>query len=288
MLVAKPGNPLQAIQLINSPTINGLRQHLQDAKDDDRVVGLIVHAVPSQTALAHGEEIAELVEDFGRTKPTMAWAEAYGELGQGLASYLLASAARTVWLQPTGALSIEGVELSITLLKGLFNKVGAEPQFGQRHEYKTAADTYAASEVTEPHREMMRALGESLVGEIVATVARRRQLDPATVWDGVNGSPLTADQALELGLIDRIGYRDEAYAATLAEWDADAEQLLYAHRYTNRAAMAKLAPSSRRSPWSASAAPSSRGAGSAHPWAVSRPVPTSSTSTCGLRCVTTR
>lgn len=237
VLVARPTNPVQALQLINSATLGALRQHLADAAEDPRVVGLIVHSVPSQTLLAHVEEIAGLVEAFGEKKQTMAWAESFGELSGGLAAYRLAVAADQIWVQPTGMLSIGGVELSITLLRGLLEKVGVEPQFGQRHEYKTAADSYAADHVTEANREMMQRLGQSLVDGIVAAVARRRGLSAAQVWEGVNGAPVTPERALELGLIDRIGYRDEAYAATLEAWDARPEHLLFAQRYTSKAAL---------------------------------------------------
>lgn len=239
VLIAKPTNPLQAIQLINSPTLNALRRHLAEAAHDPRVLGLIVHAVPSQTAIPHVEEIAGLVEEFGRTKKTMAWSESFGELSNALSSYRLACAAQEIWLQPTGGLHIEGIELSMLLLKGLFNKAGAEPQFGQRHEYKTAADTYAADHITEPHREMMQRIGQSLVDEMAASVARLRGLTVEQVWDAINAGSLTPEDAQGRGLIDHIGYRDEAYAATLAGWGADADDLLFAHRYTNKAAMMK-------------------------------------------------
>lgn len=237
VLVARPTNPVQALQLINSATLGALRRHLADAAEDPRVAGLIVHAVPSQTLLAHLEEIAGLVEAFGEKKPTMAWAESFGELSGGLAAYRLAVAADEIWVQPTGMLSIAGVELSITLLRGLLDKVGVEPQFGQRHEYKTAADTYAADHVTQANREMIQRLGQSLVDEIVAVVARRRGLSPEQVWEGVNAAPLAAERALELGLVDRIGYRDEAYAAALGAWGAKPEHLLFAHRYTSKEAL---------------------------------------------------
>lgn len=239
VLVAKPSNPLQAIQLLNSPSLSALRAHLAEAATDDRVKGLIVHACPSATPLAVTEEIGQLVEEFGKFKPTMAWAESFGELVQGLSAYHVATAAQQIWVQPTGMLSIEGVEVSILLLKGLLNKVGIEPQFEQRKEYKSAAEQYSADQVSEANREMTTRLGQSLVDEIVASVARRRKLSVEQVWDAVNASPITPERALELGLIDHIGYRDEAYDAVLKEWDADAEDLLFVHRYTNKAAMAK-------------------------------------------------
>ncbi len=243
VLVARPSNPLQAIQLINSPSLASLREHLRTAADDDRVVGLIVHAAPSGTQLAHLEEISGLIEEFGARKKTMAWAESFGELMQGLGAYHLATSAQEIWVQPTGMLSIEGLELSMTLLKGLLNKVGIEPQFGQRHEYKTAANTYAADEVTGPQREMTTRMGQSIVESLVADIARRRHLAVDTVWEAVNASPVDPQRAKELGLIDHIGYRDEAYSAVLEAWGVDSDALLFAHRYSNRAELVrKLRP----------------------------------------------
>lgn len=243
VLVARPSNPLQALQLINSASLSALREHLRVAADDSRVVGLIVHAAPSGTAIAHSEEIAALVEQFGTKKKTMAWAESFGELMQGLGAYHLATAAQEIWLQPTGMACIEGLELSMTLFKGLLNKVGVEPQFGQRHEYKTAANTYAADNITEPHREMTTRLGQSIVESLVADIARRRALSTEAVWEAVNTSPVAPQRALELGLIDRIGYRDEAYAAVFEAWGVDRDALLFAHRYSNRGELArKLRP----------------------------------------------
>lgn len=239
VLAARPSNPLQALQLINSATLSGLRDHLRVAADDERVVGLIVHAVPSSVTLAHAEEVAGLVEEFGAKKKTMAWAESFGELTSGLGAYHLATAAQEIWLQPTGAVCIEGIELSMTLLKGLLNKVGVEPQFGQRYEYKTAANTYAADHVTEPQREMTTRLGQSIVESLVGDIARRRSLSANAVWEAVNDSPIEPERAKELGLIDHIGYRDEAYTSVLAAWGVEPESLLFAQRYSNKAELAK-------------------------------------------------
>ena len=243
VLVAKPSNPLQAIQLINSPTLPALREHLAAAADDERVLGLIVHATPTQLAIADTEEVAGLIEEFGAKKKTMAWAESFGELLHGFGAYRVAVAAQEIWVQPTGMLSIEGIEVTITLLKGMFNKVGVEPQFGQRHEYKTAADTYAADHVTEPNREMMQRIGQSIVDEMVAAIARRRGVSTEVVWEAGNTSPVEPERARDMGLIDHIGYRDEAYDAVLSAWGAKPEHLLFAHRHTSRAAlMRKMAP----------------------------------------------
>ena len=169
-----PRNPLQMLQVVGATAVSNLREHLEAAGKDERVAGLIVHAVDCGQPMTVMDEIAQLIETFGAGRPTMAWAESFGELGNSLAAYKLATACRTIWLQPTGGLGIGGVEVDITLFRGLLEKAGVTPQFGQRHEYKTAADQFAAPEITEANREMTQRLAQSAVDDTVAVIARRR------------------------------------------------------------------------------------------------------------------
>ena len=136
-------------------------------------------------------------------------------------------------------LGIGGVEVDITLFRGLLEKAGVTPQFGQRHEYKTAADQFAAPEITEANREMTQRLAQSAVDDTVAVIARRRGVALETVWEAVNDSPVVPERAKEMGLIDEIGYRDEAYARALADWAAKPDDLLYVSRYQPRPNLAR-------------------------------------------------
>ena len=229
-----PRNPLQMLQVVGATAVSDLREHLKAAAGDERVAGLIVHAVNCNQPMTVMDEIAHLIEDFGTAKPTMAWAESFGEFGNSLAAYKLATACRTIWLQPTGVLGIGGLEVDITLFRGLLEKAGIEPQFGQRHEYKTAADQFSAAEVTEANREMTHRLAQSIVDDTVAVIARRRGVAPEKVWEAVNDSPVVPEHAKKLGLVDEVGYRDEAYTWALSDWDARPGDLLYASRYQPR------------------------------------------------------
>ena len=234
-----PRNPLQMLQVVGATAVSNLREHLEAAGKDERVAGLIVHAVDCGQPMTVMDEIAQLIETFGVGRPTMAWAESFGELGNSLAAYKLATACRTIWLQPTGGLGIGGVEVDITLFRGLLEKAGVTPQFGQRHEYKTAADQFAAPEITEANREMTQRLAQSAVDDTVAVIARRRGVALETVWEAVNDSPVVPERAKEMGLIDEIGYRDEAYARVLADWAAKPDDLLYVSRYQPRPNLAR-------------------------------------------------
>lgn len=232
LIEVRPTNPLKALQGLNATSMSTLRSHLHDAARDARVAGLIVHAVAVDQPMPVLDEVGQLIETFGESKPTMAWAESFGELVNNLGAYKLATAAHEIWLQPTGQVGIGGVEVNILLLRGMLAKAGVEPQFGQRKEYKSAADQFSAMEVTEANREMMTRIGQSLVDDAVATIARRRELEPQAVWDAVNESPLSAERAHEMGLVDHIGYRDQAYDAALGAWRTEPEHLRFVSRWS--------------------------------------------------------
>ncbi|MDO5736788.1 MAG: S49 family peptidase [Propionibacteriaceae bacterium] len=239
LVEVRPRNPLAALQLLNATTVATLRDHLSQAAKDHRVAGLIVHAVECGQPMPVMEEVGDLIEEFGRHKPTVAWAESYGELGNSLWAYLLATAAHKVWVQPSGDVGIGGAELNIILARGMLEKVGIQPQFGKRWEYKTAADQFAAEDVSDANREMMTRLGQSLVEDAVTTIARRRGMSVERVWEGVNDSPLTPERAQDLGLVDRIGYRDEVYDEALEEWDGALDDLRFVHRYAAKGGLVK-------------------------------------------------
>ena len=234
VLETRPSNPLQALQAINATTMAVIRRNLHRAAGDENVRGMIVHAAESGQPMAVLDEIGQLIGEFAQHKPVVAWSESFGEFANSLGIYKLATAADQIWLQPTGEVGIGGVEVTITLLKGMLNKAGVEPEFGQRKEYKTAGDQFAAEDVTEANREMMTRIGQSIVDDAVATIASRRGLEVQQVWDAVNDSPLPAARALELGLVDQLGYRDEVYAACLDKWETTPEHLRFVSRWQQR------------------------------------------------------
>ena len=111
-------------------------------------------------------------------KPTVAWADSYGEGNEDLAAYVLATAFDEIWLQPTGSVGALGVGIETTFLRGAFDKVGIEPQFEQRYEYKNAADRFTRTEFTPPHRESLERLASSIFTDAVASIAASRDLVP--------------------------------------------------------------------------------------------------------------
>lgn len=231
VLQSVPENPLQAVRAINSPTMGVLVESLRKASADDRVAGLVVHIGSAPVSPTQVDELGRAIEEFGKHKPTVAYAESFGELGSGMFAYRLATSAKEIWVQPTGAVVLGGVHLEITLLRGALDKLGVEPDFEKRYEYKTAADQFQSHEVSEANREMMQRIADSIVDETVRVVAERRGIPAEQVRDAVDVGFIRAAEAVTRKLVDRTGYRDEVYAAVRSAWGAEAT-LQYAARYS--------------------------------------------------------
>ncbi|OMC43497.1 signal peptide peptidase SppA [Mycobacterium sp. IS-1264] len=219
------------------------------AAGDSRVAGLIARVQLAAAPPAAVQELREAVAAFTARKPSLAWAETY----PGTLSYYLASAFGEVWMQPSGSVGLVGFASSVTFLRDALDKAGIEAEFVARGEYKSAINRYTEGGFTDAHREAVTRMLESLQDQVWQAVAESRSLDPAGLDALADRAPLLREEAVASGLIDRIGFRDEAYAR-IAELigvegispesidsDENAPPRLYLSRYAG-AAQSRLAP----------------------------------------------
>ncbi|ORV14767.1 signal peptide peptidase SppA [Mycobacterium celatum] len=178
------------------------------AADDPRVAGLIARVQLPAAAAGPVQELRDAVAAFSAVKPSVAWAETY----PGTLSYYLASAFGEVWMQPSGTVGLVGFATNALFLRDALDKAGIEAQFVARGEYKSAANRFTQDRYTDAHREADSRLLESLHAQVWQAVAESRKIDPDEVDALADRAPLLRDDAVNSRLVDRIGYRDEAYA----------------------------------------------------------------------------
>jgi protease IV len=178
------------------------------AAGDPRVAGLIARIQLPAAAAGPVQELRAAIAAFTAVKPSLAWAETY----PGTLSYYLASAFGEVWMQPSGTVGLIGFATNAMFLRDALGKAGIEAQFVARGEYKSAVNLFTQSGYTDAHREADTALVQSLYGQVRQAVAESRNIEPAAVDALADRAPLLRDDAVTGGLVDRIGFRDEAYA----------------------------------------------------------------------------
>jgi len=181
---------------------------LHRAAEDPRVTGLIARVQLPAAAAGPVQELREAVAAFTAVKPSLAWAETY----PGTLSYYLASAFGEVWMQPSGTVGLIGFATNALFLRDALDKAGIEAQFVARGEYKSAANLFTQDRYTDAHREADTRLLESLRGQVWQAIADSRNIGQDALDGLADQAPLLRDIAVESGLIDRVGFRDEAYA----------------------------------------------------------------------------
>ncbi|MCX6488260.1 MAG: signal peptide peptidase SppA [Mycobacterium sp.] len=189
------------------------------AAEDTRIAGLIARVQLSAAPPGAVQELREAIVAFTAVKPSLAWAETY----PGTLSYYLASAFREVWMQPSGTVGLIGFATNALFLRDALDKAGLQAQFIARGEYKSAANMFTQDRYTEAHREADSRLIESLHNQVWQGIAESRRLDVSALDELADRAPLLRDDALSAALIDRVGFRDEAYRriGELTDLDAD-------------------------------------------------------------------
>ncbi|GAA2722190.1 signal peptide peptidase SppA [Actinocorallia aurantiaca] len=232
-------DPVSALMGTRRVHLRDVLDGLRKARRDPRVKALVAK-VSGQVGLALAQELREAVAEFRAAgKLTVAWTETFGETGQGTSAYYLATAFEKIYLQPSGDAGITGVALSEPFVKDALDKAGVTFRFGKRAEYKTAPNTFLERDYTEEHAEASQRMVASLGEQIVSGVAEARGLSADKVRELIDRAPLSASEALEGGLVDELGYRDEVYAHLRNTAGRDA-RLQYVSRYNRSGISGRL------------------------------------------------
>src|SRR5689334_10984348 len=117
LLEHPPATPLAALRARQVPLLHAVIDGLARATRDRKVAGLVAH-VGERLSFAQSEELRQAVRSFAATgRPTVAWAESFGESGPGNVGYHLATGFDEIWTQPSGELGLVGVHAQAVFVR---------------------------------------------------------------------------------------------------------------------------------------------------------------------------
>jgi len=220
---ARPADPVSAVlarhRVVLADVLDGLRR----ASGDDRVRALVARVGGRPIGLAQVQELRRAIEEFGEAgKLTVAWAESFGEFSAGNVPYYLATAFDTIFLQPSGDLGLTGIAVERIFLRDALDKLGVDFQVAKRHEYKSAAEQVTERGFSPSARQATERLTASVTEQLTEAIAQRRRITAEETRSLVNRGPFLAAQALDAGLVDALGYRDEVYESVRKQAGRDA------------------------------------------------------------------
>ena len=211
--------------VVQEHRLRDLLAALDSARRDDRVkaVALDLESFTGggQAALTDLADAVRSVRESG--KPVIAYATGYSD-----DSYLVASAASEIWMNPLGGVLAAGPGGQNLYFKGLLDKLGVTANIYRAGTYKAAVEPFERNDMSPEAEQNAQALGNALLGTWQASVARNRpkakvqpyMANPVGAVEAAGGDMARA--ALAAGLVDKLADR-EAFEARLAQLGGDDE-----------------------------------------------------------------
>ncbi|HMB91545.1 MAG TPA: signal peptide peptidase SppA [Rhodothermales bacterium] len=195
---------------------------LQRAAVDDRVEAawLQIHGVMAPWASL--QEVREALLAFKETgKPIYATS---GDYAMDEADYFLASVADSVFAEPEGFFEFNGFFLEVTFFQEMLEKLDIEPQIVRAGTFKSAVEPFIRNNLSPENEMQLQALLDTQNEVFLQAIADSRNwdIDRARTLIETEGI-LTADEALEAGLLDDLLFTDqiESLFKTRLGLDAD-------------------------------------------------------------------
>lgn len=209
----KPGDP-PFFDTDPAPSLREMVEAIERARDDAGIKALVASVGGAGLGVAEAQELAEAVRHFRESgKPAIAFAEDLGALGDQMPDVAVATAFDDLWLQPSGGVGFSGIAIESPFFAEALADLDIEAEVGQRHEYKGGIDPLVRRDFSPPVEDSLRRVVDGWVRQLSGIVARNRGLDPEGVRGLVDAGPFLAVEARDVGLVDRLGYRDEMMAA---------------------------------------------------------------------------
>ncbi len=196
---------------------------LVELRENDRVKALVLRIDSPGGTVGASQEIFEEVKRTNKLKPVVA---SMGSIAASGGLYASLGAAKIV-ANPGTMTGSMGVILKFPNLEELFGKIGYRSEVVKSGRMKDIGS--AERPMTEDERKMLQGVIDNVHEQFVQAVATSRSLPELEVRKLADGSIFSGEQALGLGLIDRLGNFTDAVllAASLANLGEELPDLIY-------------------------------------------------------------
>ncbi len=225
LVETEPQNPLVRASLGEVTTLRDVVLGLEAAGRDDRVKAFVARLGTGDIGMAQAQEIREAVSAFrSQGKLAIAFAETFGEAGDGNVQYYIATAFDRIYMQPSGDLQLTGFLIETPFLRELLDEIGVTPRLDHRRDYKSAMNTFTDAAMPQPVRENLQRLVDSWLEQLAQGIADGRPgSDPARARALIDRGPFVAEDAFGAALVDRLTYWDAVGDEVESRFGADAE-----------------------------------------------------------------
>ena len=193
-------------QDVNILGLNDILANIKKAKTDENIKGIYIEMGMLSAGFATREEIRNALLNF---KESGKFITTYSEIyTQG--SYYLASVADYICMYPEGGMELKGLNSTVPFFTNALKKMGIEPQVIRHGKFKSAVEPFMLTKMSDENREQIETYMGSIWEHFLKNVASDRELTRDRLNEMADNLEIqTTKDAVELGLVDSLFYRDQ-------------------------------------------------------------------------------
>ncbi len=230
-------NNVEAAPLdLENQKILGLHDYihaLEVAATDDKIKGVFLEMQSVPVNFASSDLLRDALQECrDQGKFVIAYSKYYTQ-----GAFYLASVADRVHVGPLGAIDFRGFSASVGFYKDMLDRLGIKMQVLYAGKFKGATEPYRRNDLSEENKLQIREFINHLYDHYVEQVGESRNISPTELKKIANEySASDPEKALALGLIDGVGYRDNAISElkdAIGLSDEDKVKLVSIQNYYN-------------------------------------------------------
>jgi len=207
-----PSSPFNIGETPLTQTI--LLENLEKARRDKRIKAVVLRIHSPSMGRAKIDEVREQIAKLREAKKPV-WA--YVETLDRRALHI-GSACDSLFLLPTGYVSLHGFAAERMFFAGTLEKLGIRDNLHKIEKYKAAAELTQRDSMGPEARRNLEWMLDAYYPDFLRAVEDGRDLAPGFMESSVLAQgAMTADEALAAGLVDRLIYWDEVESALLRQ-----------------------------------------------------------------------
>jgi signal peptide peptidase SppA len=185
-----------------------LLKALDEAARDDKIAALYLVGDPFPPGAGYAtlQEVRQALVKFQESgKPIIAYSTDWGER-----DYYLASVADSIFMNPLGSVTMDGLRAEVQFYAGALEKYGVGMQIIRVGKYKSAVEPFTEKGFTADNRQQTQTLLDDVWQELLTDIGQGRALEVAQLQTIADKTGLLLpDEAQAKGLVDGVKYEDE-------------------------------------------------------------------------------
>lgn len=174
---------------------------IEEANKSKKIRGMLVGINSPDGAVVSSREIFQAIKDF--EKPTVAWIRDIGTSG----AYEIAMGCDKIIADPFSLVGSIGVLLMHVEISNLMDKLGVSESSLKTGEFKDIGSPFR--KMTDDEKKILQQKLDKTHEGLVEEVAKNRKLTKEKVEKIANGMSFLGKQALEYGLVDKLGAKND-------------------------------------------------------------------------------